>query len=575
MTSLFVGRLADFVARPIQRRYDRKHPGRIARNFIRLGGALFSRGTPNDKWNIHLFIPKWFSAAKSSRSQPPFGAKRVLLFTTYRIQISHDLALAALLAWRGHSVTIAYLPKLQSPIKGKLTDHPSAAGYLQAALAKVEPASGGKVRCVDLRSYVDPSCPIDSDILRRQAIADLVIRIQRESFDVEDPEIRSEIGYYEDLGRLAQQAAWGFLSRHAGDFDVCLIASGSTFEPAHWFAVAKSFELTVNTYEKFSFRNIRFLNHDSDFRSLADLDTIWSFRNALGYLEPEFATFACTRAMELLNQRRQASTQNWTWALQKAPSQTTSEALAAAGVEKDQPYTLVCTNVPFDVGWDQLVRVFPSMREWLVATVRHLLQETQLQIVVRAHPGEAESYGGHERSEQNLAKAGLLNHPRLTMITADDKVNTYGLMEKCRFGAVFSSTAGLEMAMLGRPVAVGSDVYYARRGYTHDPKDADDYLRILSDLAAAATGLTAAQQRDAQLFHFILHFVAQWPYPYDKPSGIRDLPPQALVRSTGVECYLPALDALTLSAEQWKENLQGFLRPGCAHVPAPAREATA
>jgi hypothetical protein len=157
------------------------------------------------------------------------------------------------------------------------------------------------------------------------------------------------------------------------------------------------------------------------------------------------------------------------------------------------------------------------------------------------------------------------------MISADEDTNTYGLMEKCLFGAVFSSTAGLEMAMMGRRVAVGSDVYYGRRGYTYDPDDADDYLRILDDLAANPGGLSHPQQRDAQLFHFILHFVAQWPYPYDKPSGVRDLPPQKLVQSSQVNRYLPTLDALTMSDVEWEERANEFLAPGSAHVPTPKR----
>jgi hypothetical protein len=68
---------------------------------------------------------------------------------------------------------------------------------------------------------------------------------------------------------------------------------------------------------------------------------------------------------------------------------------------------LVCTNVPYDAGYDKLCRIFPSMREWLVHTVRLLMEKTDLPIVVRAHPGEAAHYGGKERSEDNLAAAGL------------------------------------------------------------------------------------------------------------------------------------------------------------------------
>ncbi len=80
------------------------------------------------------------------------------------------------------------------------------------------------------------------------------------------------------------------------------------------------------------------------------------------------------------------------------------------------------------------------MRDWLIETVRHLLEHTDLPIVVRVHPGEMLHYSGRERSVDNLKVSGLLGHPRLRVIGPEGKINTYPLMQNCRVGVVFSST---------------------------------------------------------------------------------------------------------------------------------------
>jgi hypothetical protein len=201
------------------------------------------------------------------------------------------------------------------------------------------------------------------------------------------------------------------------------------------------------------------------------------------------------------------------------------------------------------------------MRNWLIETVRALLDRTSLTVLVRAHPAEAAHWGGRERSEETLAAAGLAS-PRLIVLPAEQKVNTYALMEACRFGVVFSSTTGLEMAMLGKTVLVGTHAYYTRRGFTVDAKDRSDYFGQLERLCAEpAPALDPEATRQAQLFHFILHCVMQWPYPYDKPSGIHARPPHVLLAGRDIERYLDTLDALAMTPDEWRAHAVAALSP--------------
>lgn len=550
------------------RYYDKRHPGSLGRWLVALTQPLVARLTPNDKWSLGAHLPYWLQALDIPPLQPLPPSKRIFMFCAYRIQFTQDFMIAILLAWRGHKITFGYLPKLQSPIKKPLQDHPSAKPYLASVLGQVEKWSCGRIRCIDLSDEPASDHALDEAFIASQVKSDVVMCLLRETLDMEDPETLKAWAYYEGQARQAQKIAWSHLSRRRAQYDLCVIANGTTFEGAQFCRVSRALGIPVNTFEKFAFRNVRVMNHGNDFRTFNDLELAWNRRSELGYHTEPFYRFATARAARLLDERRRSSKETWAWTLQSAPLQSTDEAIRAAGIETAKPFVLVCTNVPYDAGYDGLLGLFSSMREWLRETVRYLLEDTGVHVVVRAHPGEAAHYGGKERSEDTLAE--FLDHERLTMIPGGKTVNTYGLMERCKFGVVFSSTTGVEMAMMGKVVLVGASVYYAKKGFTIDSTNRQQYFDSLFSLAALAAQpmLEEAQRREACLFHFLLHFIMQWPYPYDKPSSVQQLPPDKLLRSPDMRRYLPFLDALALSETEWQERSPDFISAdGSNHIP--------
>ncbi len=550
------------------RHYAQRHPSSAGVAITSAFRGVLGHLMPNDKWSLGVHLPLWLRALDIPTGEGKPAPKCIFMFCAYRIQFTLDFMVAILLAWRGHTITFGYLPKLQSPIKEPLADHASAKPYLTAVLAKVETWSRGRIRCVDL-SDEDANCiPPDETFIRSQVQSDVVMCVKRETLDMDDPETFWRWTYYEEQARRAQCQAYAHFSRTAGSYDVALIANGTTFESAQFCRMAKKQGIPVNTFEKFAFRNVRVMNHGDDFRAFNDLDTAWNQRERLGYHCEPFYSFATSRALGLLNERRMASKKTWSWTLQVSPDQTADQALTAIGLAQGTPFILVCTNVPYDAGYDGLLGLFSSMREWLLETVRHLLENTCLHVVVRAHPGEAAHYGGKERSEETLAE--FLSHPRLTMIPGEQSVNTYGLMESCKYGVAFSSTTGMEMVMMGKKVVVGANVYYGRKGFTVDSDTRDDYFANLTQLAAAQgeVGSSEHEQKQAALFHFLLHFIMQWPFPYDKPSCVQSLPPCRLLRSHRMSRYIPFLDALVLTADEWKEHCIRFIAAdGSNHIP--------
>src|SRR5439155_25388980 len=79
------------------------------------------------------------------------------------------------------------------------------------------------------------------------------------------------------------------------------------------------------------------------------------------------------------------------------------------------------------------------------------------------------------------------------------------LMERCQVGLVYTTTAGLEMALRGKPVVVAARVYYRGRRFTLDVERADEYPRIL-DRAFEMRRMTDQEIDLARRFAHLLLF---------------------------------------------------------------------
>ncbi len=554
-----VNRLVWYVDRLLSRVYHARHPGPIGRRLIAAAAPLTGLCQPNDKWNLHVHAPRWMEGVSSA---PPAGPlpqpKSIFLFCAYRAVYTTHLVLAVLLVWRGHKVTIGYLPKLQSPNKPPLKDHPSAKPYLHSIMSRIAGLTGGRITCVDLSENMS-SAPIDSEAARSQARYDTMMAYQKEDLDLADPVVRGLFDHYVEAGERAQVAIRNHLKDNR--YDIYLVGNGCTFEGSHACRIFKEAGYPVNTFEKFAFRGVRVINHGDHFLNGDDIDVIWNRRDELGYgREPYWSTFR-QRAEESLRERSRGSTSTWLWELQQAGQQSAEAAFETAGLNENSEFVLICPNVPFDAGYEKITDVFASMKEWIFATVKYLLEETNQIVVVRCHPSEYVWWGGKEPVSQLLADAGFKASERLVIIPGKAKVNTYRLMERCRFGVVFSSSTGLEMAMLGKHVVVGSNVIYSRRGFTHDARSREAYFQNLLTLANANNlgSIDKSQQELATLFYFVYHWVAQYPYPFDKPSSLVRRAPKDVLRSAEMVDYLPYLDLLSMDKNEFAQALPQYL----------------
>ncbi len=287
-----VNKLVSLVDAALSRLYNARHPGPVARRIIAAFGPVVRQCQPNDKWNLHVMVPYWLRAVSVPAKRPLPKPKSIFIFCAYRGVFTNHLVLATLLAWRGHKVTIGYLPKLQSPSKPPLQDHPSARPYLHSILDRVAALSGGAIECIDIAT--DETGFIDRSFVERQARYDTVMAYQKEILDMTDPEVWALHEHMIGIGERAQTAIRRHFKRRR--YDLCIVGNGATFEGAHACAISREIGQAVNCTEKFAFRGVRVINHGDHYLAGDDIGYFWDQREVLGYTKAPYLKNFLARA---------------------------------------------------------------------------------------------------------------------------------------------------------------------------------------------------------------------------------------------------------------------------------------
>jgi len=100
---------------------------------------------------------------------------------------------------------------------------------------------------------------------------------------------------------------------------------------------------------------------------------------------------------------------------------------------------------------------FENMCAWLTETIDFLLKNTMANVVIKEHPS---IYNRTDFLKRNIISC-LAGNPRVQYFSRDDKVNTYQLINKAKIVLPYTSTVGIEAAIMGRAVIVESGVYYS------------------------------------------------------------------------------------------------------------------
>lgn len=496
---------------------------------------------------LEAAIPGWAASAERARSATNGAGPRRLLVVGYlKWWLEYASALGAVMAGLGHEVELAYLPYRRWNQPSARFDLRRQQIYLRRVLKGLSPLLA--VRDLSL----EPNSPLPAELdrdLEDLSRIDVQYTALRERLDLK-PGTDDSALYALRLvrNRAAAGAAWGLLVRRR--YDAVLIPNGSVLEFGAIYRAARHAGTKVVTYEFGEQRDRMWLAQDAEVM-LLDTTDLWTAREDQPLTDGERREIRALYAARRGGTAMDAFERSW----QMGESQGAQKAREQLGLDTARPIVLLCTNVVGDSLSLGREIFSDGMAGWLAMTVRHFAAHPEAQLVVRVHPGE--SFGTADPSE-GIVHAALPELPsHVVVVPHDSPVNTYDLIELAHLGLVYTTTAGLEMAMNGVPVVVAGRTHYRARGFTHDPSTAEDYRRAIDDLLRQPSGRRLEPEKADLAWRYAHRFFFEYPFPfpwhtYHFWDDIDRYPPEWVLDPAHRGLLEPTLQALVGLPIDWR-----------------------
>lgn len=214
------------------------------------------------------------------------------------------------------------------------------------------------------------------------------------------------------------------------------------------------------------------------------------------------------------------------------------------------------------VGDPELQGPFESQSLWVQEVVSWVRQRSDVQLVIRVHPHLSDKTGlGKAREEFRFYEELKSSSPaNVRIVMPDDSLNSYALMDEADIGLTYGSSAGIEMAMLGKPVVLGSRAFYENGVHVLTIRSRETLKGILE--ASLKPCSVREIRRDAFRLAYYYVFKFEVPFPLVLKRGLTDV----RLNYTGSE-------ALTPGKDETIDHACGFLMEGRPLFDPPDKEA--
>lgn len=140
-------------------------------------------------------------------------------------------------------------------------------------------------------------------------------------------------------------------------------------------------------------------------------------------------------------------------------------------------------NVDYDGAALKYSGAFRCLRDWLFETLAFLSEHTNATVAIREHP----AYRFLDPPPRILYQEELArlcaDNSRFRYIRAEDPINTYQLAENAKLVLPWSSSVGIEAALMGKCVITAQNVYYSFFDFVLKATGKQDYFqKILTNL---------------------------------------------------------------------------------------------
>jgi hypothetical protein len=472
--------------------YALRHKNRLRKDHYNL--SRLQKSLPQAVAQVKAFI---------ERAAP---GKNILFFAALHYWIEQAAYFSLTLAGLGHKVTLLTLPYSEWHREmDKLTQKQRVLHTRDAlrALSAPDPFVRHETFLGLKPASILPAA-LKADV-EEVSLWDAQYTLMREEVDMDAPRDRALYELRIKRNTFAALAALEWMQTQKPE--VILIPNGLILEMGIVFRVARYLDIPAVTFE---------FNDQREQIWLAQNTSI--MRQDTDYLVRERCSLPMTdemyeRLADLENARRGArvwgkSKRLW----QYVSAQGAEQTRRALGLD-DRPVVLLAANVLGDsltLGRNVFAE---SMSEWITKTVQYFARRTDVQLVVRIHPGE--KIVPQAKSMGTVVREALPELPgHIHVIGALDNVNTYDLIEIANLGLAYTTTVGVETAMNGIPVISCGDTHYRGRGFTIDPNSWEEYFSTLETALADLPAQRLTEEQIARAWNYAYRFFFEYPRPF-------------------------------------------------------------
>ena len=154
------------------------------------------------------------------------------------------------------------------------------------------------------------------------------------------------------------------------------------------------------------------------------------------------------------------------------------------GLDPDKPIWGILAHINWDAVCDYAPMLYESFDEWMVDTINIAVEVPSVQWLIKIHPAEAWDNRPESGVEALVSKTFPNLPANIKLLSARENISPLDFFELVDGAITVYGTAGLELAMKGKPAILAGDAHYGKKGFTHDAQNRQAYQDVLRGTAS-------------------------------------------------------------------------------------------
>ena len=150
-------------------------------------------------------------------------------------------------------------------------------------------------------------------------------------------------------------------------------------------------------------------------------------------------------------------------------------------IDPDRPNVAIFTHLPWDASGAFYRDAFPSLADWIEATIDVAKSESSINWIVRIHPAEA--HRGSDEDTEKLIRNRLSGETNIKIIPSAKPLSSYALIPYLSAAVTVRGTMAAELPCFGIPVVCAGSGYACSLAGVQSATDPGEYIRNLRNVA--------------------------------------------------------------------------------------------